>query len=125
MLLRLPYARHSARRRGYPMTLAETASTFGEQVLMNGLLDDPPVSDAQKAMMLDVEVGHGAIDYWISLCAMNQEGLLRRARKRRVKRKPVKRTDGRTQRRVVGDVLNPAEKNLTSGHQSSTSILPA
>ena len=50
-----PYAR------GYPMTLAETASTFGEQVLMNGLLDDPDVSDAQKAMMLDVEVGHGAI----------------------------------------------------------------
>src|SRR4030095_5143275 len=49
-----PYAR------GYPMTLAETASTFGEQVLMNGLLDDPDVSDAQKAMMLDVEVGHGA-----------------------------------------------------------------
>jgi oligoendopeptidase F len=48
-------------RRIYPMTLAETASTFGEQVLMNGLLDDPAVSDAQKAMMLDAEVGHGAI----------------------------------------------------------------
>jgi oligoendopeptidase F len=47
--------------RGYPMTLAETASTFGEQVLMNGLLDDPAVSDRQKALMLDVEVGHGAI----------------------------------------------------------------
>jgi len=47
--------------RGYPMTLAETASTFGEQVLMNGLLDDPGVSDRQKALILDVEVGHGAI----------------------------------------------------------------
>ncbi len=47
--------------RSYPMTLAETASTFGEQVLMNGLLDDPKVSDARKAMILDVEVGHGAI----------------------------------------------------------------
>ncbi|MBI2363867.1 MAG: hypothetical protein HYV01_02525, partial [Deltaproteobacteria bacterium] len=46
-----PYAR------GYPMTLAETASTFGEQVLMNGSLDDPAMSDAQKAMMLDVEIG--------------------------------------------------------------------
>ena len=46
---------------GYPMTLAETASTFGEQVLMNGLLDDPAMSDAQKAMMLDLEIGHGAI----------------------------------------------------------------
>ena len=50
-----PYAR------GYPMTLAETASTFGEQVLMNGLLDDPTVSDSQKALILDVEIGHGAI----------------------------------------------------------------
>jgi oligoendopeptidase F len=48
-------------RRSYPMTLAETASTFGEQLLMNGLLEDPAVSDAQKAMILDVEVGHGAI----------------------------------------------------------------
>jgi len=47
--------------RGYPMTLAETASTFGEQVLMNGLLDDPNVSDQQKAMILDIEIGHGAI----------------------------------------------------------------
>jgi oligoendopeptidase F len=45
----------------YPMTLAETASTFGEQVLMNGLLDDPAISDAQKAMMLDAEVGHAAV----------------------------------------------------------------
>jgi len=48
-------------QRIYPMTLAETASTFGEQLLMNGLLDEPTVSDAQKAMMLDAEIGHGAI----------------------------------------------------------------
>jgi oligoendopeptidase F len=47
--------------RGYPMTLAETASTFGEQVLVNGILDDPVISAAQKAMILDVETGHGAI----------------------------------------------------------------
>ena len=47
--------------RSYPMTLAETASTFGEQVLMNGLLANPVVSAAQKAMMLDAEVSHGAI----------------------------------------------------------------
>ena len=50
-----PYAR------GYPMTLAETASTFGEQVLMNGLLDDPNVLDQQKALILDIEIGHGAV----------------------------------------------------------------
>jgi oligoendopeptidase F len=50
-----PYAR------GYPMTLAETASTFGEQMLMNGVLDDPNVSDIQKAQILDIEIGHGAV----------------------------------------------------------------
>jgi oligoendopeptidase F len=47
--------------RGYPMTLAETASTFGEQVLMNGIVDDPTISPAQKALILDIEIGHGAI----------------------------------------------------------------
>jgi oligoendopeptidase F len=47
--------------RSYPMTLAETASTFGEQILMDGLLEDPGVSDLQKALILDIEVGHGAI----------------------------------------------------------------
>jgi oligoendopeptidase F len=50
-----PYAR------GYPMTLAETASTFGEQLLINGLLDDPSIGDVQRAMMLDVDIGHGAV----------------------------------------------------------------
>lgn len=50
-----PYAR------GYPMTLAETASTFGEQVLMNSLLDDPNISPSLKALILDIELGHGAI----------------------------------------------------------------
>jgi oligoendopeptidase F len=50
-----PYAR------GYPMTLAETASTFGEQVLMNGLLEDPAISESQKAMIVDIDVGHGAV----------------------------------------------------------------
>jgi oligoendopeptidase F len=47
--------------RGYPMTLAETASTFGEQVLMNGILDDPTINPAQKALILDIETGHGAV----------------------------------------------------------------
>ena len=47
--------------RGYPMTLAETASTFGEQVLINGILDDPAISATQKALILDIETGHGAI----------------------------------------------------------------
>jgi oligoendopeptidase F len=47
--------------RSYPMTLAETASTFGENVLMNGILKDPSVKKRQKAQILDIEIGHGAV----------------------------------------------------------------
>ncbi len=50
-----PYA-----RRG-PMTLAETASTFGEMILIDGMLKDPEITAAQKALVLDMETGHGAI----------------------------------------------------------------
>jgi oligoendopeptidase F len=97
-----PYAR------GYPMTLAETASTFGEQVLMNGLLDNPAMSDAQKAMMLDVEIGHGAV-YLLDIPvryefekAFYEE---RKAGELSVSR--LKELMVATQRQVVGDLLEP------------------
>ena len=50
-----PYARN------YPMTLAESASTFGEMILTNALLQDSSIDDEQKALMLDMEINHGAI----------------------------------------------------------------
>lgn len=94
--------------RGYPMTLAETASTFGEQVLMNGLLEDPAVNDPQKALILDVEVGHGAI-YLLDIPVRYEfEKLFYAERKNgplsvsRLKDLMVE-----TQRRVLGEVLEP------------------
>ncbi len=45
----------------YPMTLAESASTFGEMVLLEGALEEPSISDSQKALLLDTETGHAAI----------------------------------------------------------------
>ena len=45
----------------YPMTLAESASTFGEVILTEGILADPSFSPAQKASALHQEMGHGAI----------------------------------------------------------------
>jgi len=45
----------------YPATLAEAASTFGEMVLIDGILADPATDDAQKARTLDLAVAHGAI----------------------------------------------------------------
>ncbi|MEE8075985.1 MAG: M3 family oligoendopeptidase [Candidatus Binatia bacterium] len=47
--------------RQYPMTLAESASTFAEMILIDGMLKDPSISDAQKALVLDMETGRGAI----------------------------------------------------------------
>lgn len=38
---------------GYPMTLAESASTFGEMLLIEGLLEDPDVSASVKLALLD------------------------------------------------------------------------
>jgi oligoendopeptidase F len=43
----------------YPMTLAESASTFGEMVLADGILNDTSVSDAQKLNVLTNTINHG------------------------------------------------------------------
>jgi oligoendopeptidase F len=47
--------------RQYPMTLAESASNFAEMILIDGMLKDPSISEAQKAMVLNMETGRGAI----------------------------------------------------------------
>lgn len=46
--------------RQYPMTLAETASTFAENVLSSGLLADPTISDAARAQLLGEVAGDAA-----------------------------------------------------------------
>jgi oligoendopeptidase F len=40
----------------YPMTLAETASNFGEMILLTGLMNDPGLTEATKAYLLDQEM---------------------------------------------------------------------
>ena len=45
----------------YPMTLAETASTFGEMILAQGILNNESISDDEKVLILDTEVNHAAI----------------------------------------------------------------
>jgi oligoendopeptidase F len=94
--------------RGYPMTLAETASTFGEQVLMNGLLADPAISDTQKAMMLDVEIGHGAI-YLLDIPVRYEfeKALYEERRAGDLSVSRLKQLMVETQHRVLGNVLEP------------------
>jgi len=40
----------------YPMTLAETASNFGEMILLDGLMSNPGITEATKAYLLDQEM---------------------------------------------------------------------
>jgi oligoendopeptidase F len=46
-------------RSGYPMTLAETASTLAERVLTQGIMDDPQSSATTRLHLLDAEIEHG------------------------------------------------------------------
>ena len=110
--------------RGYPMTLAETASTFGEQVLMNGCLDDPTLTDQQKALMLDVEIGHGAI-YLLDIPVRYEfeKAFYEERAKNPVSVSRFKATDDRHANGACSATLwNQAEKILTSGLPSCISI---
>lgn len=40
----------------YPMTLAETASNFGESVLLHGLMNDPSLPAAQREALIDQQL---------------------------------------------------------------------
>ncbi|RKX32703.1 MAG: hypothetical protein DRP71_11630 [Verrucomicrobia bacterium] len=47
--------------RSYPMTLAETASTFAEQLLTEGIVGDPDRPSVHKKRLLDSQVRHAVI----------------------------------------------------------------
>ena len=46
-------------QREYPMTLAETASTFGEMLLADGIVENENVTDAEKLNALTATINHG------------------------------------------------------------------
>ncbi len=90
----------------YPMTLAESASTFGEMILTEGILREPSIGDTEKALMLDTEINHGAIylmdipvryEFEKAFYEERQEGEVSVSR--------LKELMAETQRRVFGDVL--------------------
>lgn len=45
----------------YPMTLAETASTFAEMILTDNLLNDPELDNKAKCFILDQSLGNAAV----------------------------------------------------------------
>ncbi len=92
--------------RMYPMTLAESASTFGELVLTNALLEDPSISDGQKALMLDTEINHGAI-YLMDIPVRHEfeKCLYEERRQGELTVSQLKNLMVETQRKVFGDLL--------------------
>jgi oligoendopeptidase F len=101
-----PYA-----RRG-PMTLAETASTFAEMVLTCGMLKDPSISDAEKALVLDMETGHGAI-YLLDIPVRYEfeKSLYDERAHGEVSVSRLKGLMVAAQRRVLGDVLEQGSED--------------
>ncbi len=90
----------------YPMTLAESASTFGEMILTEGVLEDPSISDAQKALTLDMEINHGAI-YLMDIPVRYEfeKAFYEERQKGEVSVSRLKELMVQTQRRIFGDLL--------------------
>lgn len=90
----------------YPMTLGESASTFGEMILTEGVLRDPSISDAGKALMLDTEINHGAI-YLMDIPVRYEfeKAFYEERRQGEVGVRRLKELMSGTQRRIFGDVL--------------------
>ncbi len=90
----------------YPMTLAESASTFAEMILTDGLLADPSVSVADKLRVLDMETGHAAV-YLLDIPIRYEfESAFHEEREAgEVSARRLKELMAQTQRRVFGPLL--------------------
>lgn len=95
-----PYAR------SVPMTLAETASTFGELILTQGLLDDPSVTDNEKIQILNMEIGHAAV-YLLDIPARFEfeKSLYEERSQGEIPLSRLKTLTVETERRLFGDAL--------------------
>ena len=90
----------------YPMTLAESASTFGEMILTEGVLEDPSIKNTEKALMLDMEVNHGAI-YLMDIPVRYEfeKAFYEERAKGEVSVSRLKELMASTQRKIFGDIL--------------------
>ena len=92
----------------YPMTLAESASTFGEMILSDGLLSDPGLSATDKIRILDMETGHGAV-YLLDIPVRFEfeKAFYEERGSGEVSARRLKELMTQTQRRVLGKTLAP------------------
>ena len=92
----------------YPMTLAESASTFGEMILTDGMLSDPGVSAVDKTRILDMETGHAAVYLLdIPIRFEFEKAFYQERSEGEVSPRRLKELMAETQRRVLGQVLHP------------------
>ncbi|GJM16398.1 MAG: oligoendopeptidase [Thermodesulfobacteriota bacterium] len=90
----------------YPMTLAETASTFGEMILTEGILHNSSISNDEKILMLDTEINHGAIYLMdIPVRFEFEKAFYEERQKGEVSVSRLKELMTETQQRIFGDIL--------------------
>jgi oligoendopeptidase F len=101
-----PTARH------YPMTLAETASIFGEHILAEGVYGDSSVSDEQKKLMLDTDLcGAANLILDITVRFEFEKKFHEERMKGEVSVARLKELMTTTQQEVFGDVLVPGSED--------------
>jgi len=90
----------------YPMTLAETASTFGEMLLTEGIMQNNTISDEEKTLMLDTEINHGAIYLMdIPVRFEFEKAFYEERQKGEVSVSRLKELMTMTQQKIFGDIL--------------------
>lgn len=96
----------------YPMTLAETASTFAEKVLMHGLLADPQLSESQRAFLLDQECSTAA-SYLLNISMRYEfeKAFYARRREGELSVEDFKQLMIENQRRVYGDTIAEGDED--------------
>ena len=92
----------------YPMTLAETASIFGEHLLAEGIQADPGVSEAQKLIMLDEYLTGAAVTILdITVRYEFEKAFYEERQKGEVSVARLKELMTEAQKRIFGDALEP------------------
>ncbi|MBU2574673.1 MAG: hypothetical protein KKH28_11415, partial [Elusimicrobia bacterium] len=94
--------------REYPMTLAETASIFGEHLLAEGIQTAPGVGEAQKLIMLDEYLTGAAVTILDITVRFEFEKAFHEERQiGEVPARRLKELMTQAQKRVFGDALEP------------------
>lgn len=96
----------------YPMTLAETASTFAERILTEGVLQSDSVDEAVKLVILDAEVEH-MLAFLLDLPVRFrfEEAVYERRKQGTLSPRELCELMKSTQRTIFGDTLAPGRED--------------